>query len=345
MFGEEGSWIISQDDEVVSGESDGLELDSVGDDAQEVETSWRETFVNRIKGSRRFLLGLAFLAGLILGWIVIGRWLWPANRNADPWDLRRQHRANYVGLVAEDYWYTRDVFRAKESLAGWDEDELTDLMAEMASQASSSEERQRLMALAKALQLPDYQMSLLTSFLIHKGILLSFLLSASPLIVAIALAVSPLVGRVSRGEPTAEVDELLDLEDPELLEEMLRQRGIGPDGEYIEGGGDGTGEHGGETEKYGEGTGEPGEEEEDSAKGEDEEDWDEWDDEDDEEKDEAEKEGAVADILMDLFDEDDESFASLRALAQDLPEVDIDDLLLIAQKITQRFRTEVRRAA
>ena len=106
MLGEEGSWIISEEPDVASNarsprpggdeseslESEGLEFDSLEAEGREVETGWRETLaglvegsrrktlVDLVKESRRLLLGLAFLVGLVLGWIVIGRWLWPANR-------------------------------------------------------------------------------------------------------------------------------------------------------------------------------------------------------------------------------------------------------------------------
>lgn len=374
MLGEEGSWIISEEPDVASNarrprlggdeseslESEGLEFDSLAAEGREVETGWRETLaglvegsrrktlVDLVKESRRLLLGLAFLVGLVLGWIVIGRWLWPANRNADPWDLRRQHQANYVSLVAEDYWRSKDALFAKDSLAGWDQEELTDLLAEMASQAPSSEERQRLTTLAKVLQLPDYRVSLVTSFLLSKGILLSFVLSVSPLIVALVVVVSPLIGRrTGRGALPKGIDELLLPEDPELLEEMMRQGLVvmgpdgepvyTPDGEPVHIGADGYGD---DTEQYGEGTGEPGEEdlEKDDDYGE--EDWEEWDDEE-----EIEKEGAVADILLDLFEDDEESFASLEALARPLPEIGIDDVLQTAQEIVNSFQTKVRRAA
>ncbi len=369
MLGEEGSWIISEEPDVASDArsprpggdgSESLESEGLEAEAREGETGWRETLaglvegsrreplVDLVKKSRRLLLGLAFLVGLILGWIVIGRWLWPANRNADPWDLRRQHQANYVSLVAEDYWRSKDALFAKDSLAGWDQEELTDLLAEMASQAPSSEERQRLTTLAKVLQLPDYRVSLVTSVLLSKGILLSFVLSVSPLIVALVVVVSPLIGRrTDRGALPKGIDELLLPEDPELLEEMMRQGLVvmGPDGEpvytpdgepvYI--GADGYGDG---TVQYGEGTGEPGEEDLEKDDDDCEEDWEEWDDEE-----EIERDGAVADILLDLFEDDDESFASLEALAKPLPDMGIDDVLQAAQEIVNSFQTKVRRAA
>ncbi len=351
MLDGENSWIVlDQDGEVSFIDMEGLQADGPKVDVAESqaggasgyeaalesqggEASWYQAAIDLLKDSRRLLIGVAFLAGLILGWIVIGRWLWPANRNAEPWDLRQQHQANYITLVAEDYWHTKDVMRARDSLAGWDEEELTDLIADMAARTSSLEERQRLVALARALQLPYYQLPTVGSFLLDRGILLSFVLSASPLIVAIVMAVSPLVGRSDRKTLPKGVDELLPSEGPESLEEMLRQDGMGPDGEYGEGDAHATEQD--ETEGYVEGSGEPGEEDLEDF----DEDWDEWDDDD------MEMEGIVADILLELFEDDEESFAHLEALATGLPEVNIEDVMHLAHNIMLRFQTQERRVA
>ncbi|MBC8248431.1 MAG: hypothetical protein H8E90_02030 [Anaerolineales bacterium] len=102
------------------------------------------------------MIGLIFLAGLLLGWIVIGWWLWPLKWiDTDPWDLRPEHQRRFVELVAEDYGHTKDVSRAKEALAGWDDEALADLLATVQDQAPSPEVRQRLAALAAALELPE----------------------------------------------------------------------------------------------------------------------------------------------------------------------------------------------
>jgi hypothetical protein len=139
-------------------------------------------------------LVFAFVVGLVLGWVVIGWWLWPVRwTNSEPWDLRPEHQRTYVALVAESYWRTGDVARAREALDGWDDEGLARLLATMMSQASTPEERQRLADLAEALALPETQEGGLTSLLDQRTIVLSALVSALPLVLAIILAVSPLL--------------------------------------------------------------------------------------------------------------------------------------------------------
>jgi len=110
---------------------------------------------------RLLLLALAFAAGLFLGWMVIGWWLWPVQwTDSGPWDLRSDYRQTYVNLVAEEYWRGRDLARVRQNLAGWDETELAILLATMDARATSTEERQRLVLLKEVLALPDYQASM-----------------------------------------------------------------------------------------------------------------------------------------------------------------------------------------
>jgi hypothetical protein len=355
---EKSSWIITPEEELPFAEPGGIERAAFEPDALEAEgeaarAGWRETLselagvadiealLRFLKRSQRVLIALAFLGGFMAGWIIIGRWLWPANRNADPWELRRQHQATYVSLVAQEYASTGDVIRAKNSLEGWEEEALTDLVVEMAGRASSLEERQRLTALAKALQLPDYRLSLATSFFLNKGIVLSFVLSALPLIAAMVMVVAPLFKGKERQENAEWPDGLLP-DDPETLEEMRRQGLLetGSDGENGLAEDDGTGALGGQNDGAAEGEAEDLdelEEEEEDADADD--DWEEWDDDE-----EIETEGAVADILMDLFDEEDGSLAYLESLAKRLSDVDIDELLIQAQEIVHHFQTQERRA-
>ena len=171
---QEDSQSIPEEFEVTSHESDNLE----GYEAQ------RGKFADFIRRSRGYLLGLTFVAGLLLGWMVIGWWLWPVQwTNSEPWHLRPEHQWTFVGLVAEDFWRTSDVSRAREALAGWDEKALADLLAVMQAQASSAEARQHLEALAEALELPEAEASLLTSLLDQKAIILGAIVSVLPLIV------------------------------------------------------------------------------------------------------------------------------------------------------------------
>lgn len=160
-------------------------------------------FAGLIKRLRAYFPGLTFVAGLLLGWLVIGWWLWPVQwTNSNPWHLNPKHQRTFIRLVAEDYWLTGNVSQVQETLAGWDSEALASLLATMEAQSPSPEERQRLVALAEALEMPDAAppASFVTSLLGQKTILLGVILSASPLVVAMILAISRLRGEDGPGE-------------------------------------------------------------------------------------------------------------------------------------------------
>ncbi len=141
-------------------------------------------------------IGLVFLMGLLIGWLLIGWWLWPAQPiNADPWLLRSEHQHRYIRLVAMEYARTGESARVRQALEGWDQDELTRLLSEMRNQASDLEERRQLNDLAEALALtlPQSEPALLTTLLNQKLLLLSILLAVSPLVAALVLVISPAV--------------------------------------------------------------------------------------------------------------------------------------------------------
>lgn len=97
----------------------------------------------------------AFLAGLLLGWLVIGWWLWPVEYyDTDPVDLRAEHKLAYVTMVADSYFVTHDLDQARQRLAGWPPDELaailTNLQSEYMRQGRGSD-AQRIAALARDL--------------------------------------------------------------------------------------------------------------------------------------------------------------------------------------------------
>ena len=154
-----------------------------------------------IKEFRRPIIGLVFAVGLLLGWLVIGWWLWPVEwGNTDPWDLRLKHQRKFVSLVAEEYWQTKDVSQAAEALAGWDVEALANLLATMQCQTCGSQESQQFAALAAALRLPapnalpstEKASSFLTSPLKVQGqpVIWGAVLSASMPVVATAIIVS-----------------------------------------------------------------------------------------------------------------------------------------------------------
>jgi hypothetical protein len=307
---QDSSQIISENLEVISREPDDLENH---------ENNERGKFADFTRRSRYYLLGPTFVAGLLLGWIVIGWWLWPVQwTNSDPWQLRPKHQRTLVRLVAEDFGGTGDVSRAQEDLAGWDKEALAELLATMENEASSSEERRRLAALAEALEMPDVKESFVTSLLGQKAILLSSILSVSLLVGAITLAVSPLVQtRTRRGEGLLAEGEQLEEAFEELLtreEEQAKQQ-------------DQAGEQ------------QDREQEEQQAGEEDEEERAEEEEEDDEEDDEKEEDTPwVQDLVSDLLDEEDTSLPQLKTLCKKLPDIDASGLLDLSQKVANDLR-------
>ena len=303
---------ILEEFEPTSYEPDDEPDDLEGHEAPEAK---RGRFAGLIKGSRGYIIGLTFVAGLLLGWMVIGWWLWPVQwTNSNPWDLHPEHQKTFVGLVAEDFWRTSDVFRAREALAGWDAQALADLLAQMQAQASSPEARQHLEALAEALMLPETEVDLLTSLLDQKAIILGALLSALPLVLAIALAVSPLVrNRRQPGEELLALEEQLE----RTLEELLAQEGReeGQEGQRLQ-----EGQQEEEEQEGQQAEGEEGEE------GEEEEEY-------EEEEEELESGADVQDLVFSLLDEEDSALPALESLCKNLLDIDAPDLLEQAKKV------------
>lgn len=106
-----------------------------------------------MKGISPLLIaGGTFLAGLLIGWTVLGWMVWPVHWiNTDPWDLRLKHQERYVELVAEEYEQSHDVVEARASLAGWDREALAAVISE--AQQADPKAKERLEALAKAVEL------------------------------------------------------------------------------------------------------------------------------------------------------------------------------------------------
>jgi len=312
--------LIQEDPQFIPEELEGTSHESDDPEGHEAK---RGKFARLMRGSRGYLLGLTFVAGLLMGWMVIGWWLWPVQwTNSDPWHLRPEHQRTFVGLVAEDFWRTSDVSRARDALAGWDDEALADLLTTMQAQASSPEARQHLEALAEALALPETEVNLLTSLLGHKGIILGAILSVSPLVVAIALAVSSLVRNRRQQAEAPLLDEQLE----EALEELLAREGEGEGQE-----GQQQDEEREEQRAEGEEAEEEGEEEEEEEEGEGGEKEEE--EEGEEEEEELELASGVQDLVLSLFDDEDSALPKLEALCKNLLDIDVSDLLEHCKKI------------
>jgi len=195
---------------------EGLEVPAPESDDPEGSETRKDRLANLVRGSRRYLPGLVFVAGLLLGWLVVGWWLWPVQ---------------WTNLVAEGFWWTKDIHRARETLAGWDGEAMAELLATMEREASSPEARQQLAALAEALEMPTAEESLWASLRSQKVILLSAILAALPLTAAIVLAVFSFVqSRTQQAEELLAGEEQLE----EALEEILGQEEVALGGEQAE---------------------------------------------------------------------------------------------------------------
>jgi hypothetical protein len=94
---------------------------------------------------------VAFLVGLLVGWLVIGWALWPVTwKNTLPQDLRPAERQAYLLMVAESYAANGDTALAQERLASWPaaglESDLTQLQSRLAGEDAL--QAQQIQALA-----------------------------------------------------------------------------------------------------------------------------------------------------------------------------------------------------
>ncbi len=74
----------------------------------------------------------AFLIGLLIGWWVIGWWLWPVQwTNALPVDLRAAERDQYLMMVAESFAASGNADQARDRLKWWSADKLAKYLADL----------------------------------------------------------------------------------------------------------------------------------------------------------------------------------------------------------------------
>lgn len=112
--------------------------------------------MQRRTGSINWLwLAAAFAVGLLIGWIVLGWWLFPVNwTDANVKDLRQETRYQYLSLVAESYLINGDLGLAGEHLQQWKPQEAVDDLNAAASayaDAGKTAQAQNLQTLAAAL--------------------------------------------------------------------------------------------------------------------------------------------------------------------------------------------------
>jgi len=265
-----------------------------------------------LHGAKRYLLGLTFVGGLLLGWIGIGWWLWPVQwTNSNPWQLAPQYQRTFVSLVAEEYWRTSDVSRAKQALAGWDPVNLKALLTAMKNETTDAEKRQQLTALSAALEIPGSETSLVSSIFGQTGVIVSIILSASLLLGAVVILAVP---RFRQQVPSAE-EQLAEGEASEAsLEELLA--GVELEGQQVqEGRAAGVQEQGQQEE-------EKEEEKEEEA----------------EEDQPAEEQGGLLGDLLSLFEEEDTSLSVLEIFCKGMPDVVMADLIETVTTVARHLK-------
>jgi hypothetical protein len=103
---------------------------------------------------RKVLIGFAvgLLVGLIIGLPLLGWWVFPVKwYDADPFDLRQEHKEAYISMLADSYTLNPNVALAKQRIEGWDTKELGQIIGQLQAKSSDRAEIQRLNSLATAL--------------------------------------------------------------------------------------------------------------------------------------------------------------------------------------------------
>ncbi len=79
-----------------------------------------------------FVLAAGLLIGILIGWLVIGWWLWPVHWiDADPWDMRPVYQEAYVAMTADSLANNGDAELAQQRLRGWDREELSQILGDL----------------------------------------------------------------------------------------------------------------------------------------------------------------------------------------------------------------------
>jgi len=110
--------------------------------------------MNAIKIGRETLVGfvVGLVVGLIIGLPLLGWWVFPVEwYDADPFDLRQQHKEAYIDMLADSYALNTNVALARQRVEGWDPEELGQIIGQLQAQTSAGAKVQRLDKLAAAL--------------------------------------------------------------------------------------------------------------------------------------------------------------------------------------------------
>ncbi len=272
-----------------------------------------------LRRSGRIPVWVALIAGVLIGWLVIGWWLWPVHwTNSAPWDMSAKSQRTFVQLVADQFFQARDLAKAEAALEGWDRAQLNELLVAMQAQTIETDARQHLAALSDALSLPGGEQSLMDSIFSQDGIVIALLFAALPLLGAIGLVVVARVRTRATGLDGGSIDEQGEAE----LEELLA--GVQLDGAPGPGGSQAPDEAEQQTDQPSDQEQKPPEEQLQQ---------------DEEEQENVDSHNPLGDLAS-LFEDEDTSLQTLEALSKGLPDCTADDLLSTAREIMRRFKEE-----
>ncbi|MBK8986466.1 MAG: hypothetical protein IPM39_10350 [Chloroflexi bacterium] len=149
--------------------------------------------MSKSKRPFRLLLPLVFSGGLLLGWLVIGWWLWPVQWiNVSPAQLSAEHQRIYVAMAAEAYDLTGDVAQAQSRLAAWDDEALAATLTLLIQEAADPLARERYVALGEAMVMPQVDLNLMDVILGQKAILITAVAAVGLFVAALGMALFPM---------------------------------------------------------------------------------------------------------------------------------------------------------
>ena len=97
-----------------------------------------------------FLIGL--FIGVIIGLPILGWYVFPVQwYDADPFDLRQEHKEAYISMLADSYTLNTNAALARQRIAGWDPEDLGQVIGQLEAKASDAGQVQRLDNLAALL--------------------------------------------------------------------------------------------------------------------------------------------------------------------------------------------------
>ncbi len=112
--------------------------------------------VTTMMDRRAIMAGIVGLVvGCLMGWILLGWVIFPVTwTNADPWDLRPEQAEVYIKLVADSYSINEDGELARQRMAGFDRQEVSEILGALtaeAEEAGDADGKRRLQYLGLAL--------------------------------------------------------------------------------------------------------------------------------------------------------------------------------------------------